>query len=363
MDDIDRRKLQREPVPVMGGIAIFFGLVAGLLFYLAFIPQLENNLALAALLCGMVLMLYMGALDDALQLSAASRALVETLAVAALMMVGGVWIDQLGGALGVERFSAWFYVPLTLLSGVGIINSINMIDGVNGLSSGMCLASSCIFGIVFLANGQLTNAALAICMASSLLPFLLHNVFGKTSRMFIGDGGTMVMGLMTCWFAFSLIHHDEDSGFLSDITRINRVALALAILSVPVFDTLRVMTMRVLRGVSPFKPDKTHLHHMFVIVGMSHSFTALSEIVIDLLIVLGWYVSILMGAGADLQLIVVVGLSLLLVWGVYGFLFYNAKHDTFLRRRIEKFGTFTHQGHSHWWIKLQQRLDAEEELK
>ncbi|MBO4621722.1 MAG: undecaprenyl/decaprenyl-phosphate alpha-N-acetylglucosaminyl 1-phosphate transferase, partial [Paludibacteraceae bacterium] len=304
----------------------------------------------------MVVLLYMGAIDDAMGLSQLGRVLAEVLVLIGMIFASGKCVDSLHGLWGVGSFSWWLAVPLTVFAGVGIINAINMIDGVNGLSSGLCMTCAGLFGGVFIARGDVANGMLALTMCAGLIPFFLHNVYGKRSRMFIGDAGTMMMGALMSWCIICLLSSDAEivAGHLC------LVALALAILSVPVFDTLRVMTQRILHGISPFKADKTHLHHAFIAVGISHSITALSEVLIDIVIVLVWLITYRLGASQETQLYVVIAASALLVWGTYALLRQGEK-DNAIGRALGKLAPKTHLGHTKGWLRLQEKLDAPEE--
>ena len=354
VDNPNARKLQKEPVPVMGGIAVFFGVVSAALTGGALIEELPLLPALLA----MVILLYFGAMDDIVGLSQLSRIVVETLVVLGMIFAGGRCVDSLYGMWGIGTFSWWIAVPLTVFACVGVINAMNMIDGVNGLSSGLCLTCAGLFGGVFLKRGDVANAMLAFSMMASLLPFLLHNVFGKTSRMFIGDAGTMIMGALMSWFMICLLCSECAVGDGS----MNPVALALAILAVPVFDTLRVMMQRLVRGISPFRADKTHLHHAFIEVGMSHSITALSEILIDLVIVLAWYLAYSHGAGMEEQFYVVFAAAVVFVWGTYVLLWLGRK-DNAWGRWLRSVTPRTHLGHTRWWLGLQDWLDKPEQCE
>lgn len=352
VDNPDARKLQKEPVPVMGGIAVFFGVVSAMLVGCIFV----GCMPLMPVLLAMVVLLYMGVMDDLVGLSQQSRVLAEVLVLMGMIFASGKCVDSLHGMWGIGSFSWWIAVPLTVFAGVGIINAINMIDGVNGLSSGLCMTCAGLFGGVFLGRGDVPNAMLAFAMCAGLVPFFLHNVFGKRSRMFIGDAGTMMMGALMCWCIICLLTSDTNRYD----SRENMVALALAILSVPVFDTLRVMTLRMVHGISPFKADKTHLHHAFVAVNISHSITALSEIVIDILIVLVWYASYRLGASQEGQIYWVVGASAVLVWGTYVFL-RQGQRDNGIGRLLGRIAPHTHLGHTRGWLRFQAMLDAPEE--
>ena len=360
VDNPDARKLQKVPVPVLGGIAVFFGLLVGLMFWGMSYRMLVGPIvpSILPVMLAMGILLYVGTLDDIIGLSPTSRLVIEVLVVLGMIYISGKCIDDFNGMWGIERFSWYLAVPLTVFAGVGIINSINMIDGVNGLSSGLCITCCAFFGFVFIQVGDVYNAALAFAMAGALIPFFIHNVFGMKSRMFIGDAGTMVMGGLMTWFLIQMLSTD---GVAVDYKHVNMIAMSLAVLSVPVFDTLRVMSMRMAKGKSPFQPDKTHLHHVFVQVGVSHFFTAMSEIFIGMLIFGIWILSVLAGLSINGQLLLVIGLSMLLVWGTYAFLRFHESRQTDFLHHIQKFSLRTHLGSKEWWKRITAKLDAPED--
>jgi hypothetical protein len=157
---------------------------------------------------------------------------------------------------------------------------------------------------------------LAISSAGAIVPFFLHNVFGQSSKMFIGDGGTLVIGTMMAMFVMNIL--GENSGHAAlEAKGMGLIPFTLAVLSIPVFDTLRVMTTRILHKKSPFHPDKTHLHHMFIDLGFSHIGTTVSILSLNFLIVVAWFVSYKLGASIDAQLYIVVALSILATFVLY----------------------------------------------
>lgn len=368
VDNPDARKLQKSPIPVVGGIAVFFGvifgLMAGVVMYYAFNHDITGyasvftSTRLLPVVLAMSIMLYIGAVDDTLGLSPRSRFVIEILVILGMVFSSGGCIDSFHGLWGIEDFSWYMGVPLTVLAGVGIINAINMVDGVNGLSSGLCMTCCLLFGCMFMSVGDVTNAILAFAMMASLIPFFVHNVFGNTSRMFIGDAGTMVIGALMIWFVISALRSDA---YLQTYgSQYCMVALVLAILSVPVADTLRVMTMRIFRGKSPFSPDKTHLHHAFVGIGISHSITSLSEILINFTVVGAWYLSARLGAPLHCQLYTVILVAAVLVWGTYGFLVHEKISNSRKALWLRGFSPKTHLGSKKWWQRLTYYLDAPE---
>jgi len=361
VDNPDARKLQKVPVPVMGGIAIFLGLISGVLTGSAVNGILGGSVTpLLPVICAMVLMLYIGALDDIEGLTPISRLVIEILAILGIIFGSGSCIDNFHGLWGIYQISWWIAVPLTVFAGVGILNAMNMIDGVNGLSSGLCIVCSSLFGTLFIIAGDTSNAVLAFTLAASLLPFMVHNVFGLRSRMFIGDAGTMVMGLLMTWFVICVLRNDTPIAAFAAEHNIGLVAVCLAILAVPVFDTLRVMSVRILHKKSPFHPDKTHLHHVFIRVGVSHFITAHTEILIDLIIVGAAVIAICLGASPDLQLYIVIAVAFVLVCGTYAFIRHHANHHTKFMHKLSHFSVKTHLGRKSWWQKITQFLDAPE---
>lgn len=297
-------------------------------------------------------------MDDIIGLAPKTRFVIEILVILGLIFSTGTCIDSFHGLWGVQELSWWVGIPLTVVGGVGIINAINMVDGVNGLSSGLCITYCLLFGCLFWSVEDIPNAVLAFCMGAALLPFFIHNVFGDKSRMFIGDAGTMVMGVMMTWFVMSITSSDNVCMALEN--RGSVVAMLLAFLCVPVADTLRVMTVRMVRGKSPFSPDKTHLHHAFVALGISHSITALSIIVINLIVVGVWYLTMQMGAPLDYQLYSVAVVAAVLVWGTYIFLEHESRSQSRKAMWLKAHSIKTHLGKTEWWQRFSYFLDAPE---
>lgn len=363
VDNPDARKLQKEPIPVMGGIAVFFGVAMGLLagYTTGGMVGAEFNTLMMPVLAAMVIMLYIGAMDDILGLTPRARFVIEIVTILGLIFASGGCIDTFHGLWGIGNFSWWFAVPLTVFAGVGIINAVNMIDGVNGLSSTLCMLSCVLYGVVFMRAGDESNAVMAFSTAAALLPFMIHNVFGLRSRMFIGDAGTMVMGLLLTWFTMCLLRSDSPIVFYNTANNVNLIAFALAVLCVPVFDTIRVMTMRIMKKQSPFHPDKTHLHHVFVNVGVSHFITTVVEVLIMVLVMAVWMVCVSLGVSIDWQLYIVVAVSVLLVWGTYAFINYHAKRHTNFLHWLVNISIRTHLGRTDWWKRFTAWLDHPEE--
>ncbi len=361
VDNPDARKLQKRPVPVVGGLAVYFGLLTGMMaaaVYGSLFGSADIHFCLFPVFTAMSIMLYVGAMDDILGLSPASRFVIEIGTILCLVFSSGMCIHTFRGMWGIWELSWWVAVPLTVIAGVGIINAVNMIDGVNGLSSGLCFTCCILFGLAFIKAQDAPNAILAFTMAGAIIPFYIHNVFGSKSRMFIGDAGTMVWGVLITWFVICLLSKENLTPYFVNIKRINMIAFTLSVLAVPIFDTLRVMTMRVYHKKSPFHPDKTHLHHAFVNVGISHFITSAVEILLSLLIVGIWALSVVLGCGMEAQLYIVIGSAIFFVWGTYAFLHYHAKHHTEFMHKISGYSVRTHLGRTTWWKAITDWLDS-----
>ena len=353
VDNPDARKLQRVPVPVLGGIAVFFGIV----FAFAVAGVTFNISNMFAMICVMTIMLYVGTMDDIIGLTPSLRFLIEIIVVLLLIYCNDYSINNFHGLWGIYEIPQWIAVPLTVFACVGIINAINLIDGVNGLSSGYCIVTCLIFGFTFLLTGDIERASLAILSVGALIPVFCHNVFGKKSKMFIGDGGTLLMGTIMSSFVINAL---KTSSTISAVAPENFgvIPFTLAVLAIPVFDTLRVMTARIVRGTSPFNPDKTHLHHLLFDLHFSHVGTTLTEILANLFVIASWYLSFRLGASIDVQLYLVILLGMGITFGFYRFARLQERKKTRIYYWLTKVGDMTHVGHTKWFEWLTKVLDC-----
>lgn len=302
------RKLQKKPVPVIGGV----GLYAALMMVTFLSGMFVDTNVLFPMLSGVTLMFFTGFLDDMLDLKPVSRFALQVLTIALLWYIGGFRIDTLAGFFGVWEIPWWVGFPLSLLAGVGLINALNMIDGVDGLASGLGISINLVVGVFFLIHGDAAWAVFAFTAVGALLPFLLCNVFSKKYKMFLGDSGSLILGTLAYVYTCRLLSTQE----VFPLDRY-RLSFALAVFAIPVFDTLRVMTLRILRHTSPFYPDKTHLHHILLEVGLPHVLVSVTIDVIYWLICLCWGLTALAGLSVTLQMVIMIVLEAGMVWGVY----------------------------------------------
>lgn len=352
VDNPDARKLQRVPVPVLGGVAVVFGILVALSVSQLFV----DCSSLFTIVLAMVIMLFIGTMDDILDIPSTTRFVLEILVALMIIYTCDYSLDNLHGLWGVHELSPWVSLPLTVVTVVGIINAINLIDGVDGYSSGYCMMACSIFGVFFYIVGDMPMTLLAVACVAALIPFFLHNVFGRTSKMFIGDGGTLLMGCVMSVFVLNILKTSTACVEYSD-WGMGLVPLSLAVLCIPVFDTVRVMVMRILRGTSPFHADKTHLHHLFIEMGFSHIGTTISILFLNLSVIFGWYISYKCGAGAATQLYIVIALSLLVTVGFYYGLRFCGKHGWAPYRFMQCLGKITHVERKGVFLWLQRMVD------
>lgn len=353
VDNPDARKLQRVPVPVLGGVAVFFGMIVAF----ATAGTIYDVSNMFAMVCVMTIMLYLGTMDDIIDLTPSIRFIIEIIVVLLLIYCNDYSINDFHGLWGIYGIPQWIAIPLTVFACVGIINAINLIDGVNGLSSGYCIVTCLIFGFTFISVGEVERASLAILSVGALIPFFCHNVFGKESKMFIGDGGTLLMGAIMSSFVVNTLK--TDSLVASSMPEnFGVIPFTLAVLAIPVFDTLRVMSARIVRGSSPFNPDKTHLHHLLFDLHFSHVGTTGTEILANLFVVAAWFISFKSGASINLQLYIVIALGLLITFGFYKFARTQERKQSKIYHYLTKVGDWTHVGHRPWFEKFRDLLDG-----
>ena len=359
VDNPDARKLQRVPIPVLGGLIVVFGILTGIMTLNLFGEPYDLFPVFAAIF----VILIIGLIDDMISLSPKVRFVVEIILVLHLIYTTGYQINDFRGLWGIGEISNYISVPLTVFACVGIINAINLIDGVDGYSSGYTMTSCILFGIMFYNLGNIQMVALAAIVAVSLAPFFLHNVFGKSSKMFIGDAGTLSLGVIFSVFVINIISSDPST--ISAKENLGIIPFTLAVLCVPVFDTLRVMSARIARGKSPFSPDKTHLHHLFIELGYSHIGTTMSIIGINLFVVLCWFFAYKWGLSIDMQLYIVVALGFFVTFIFYPFVKKQIRKESGIYYGFRRIAKHTHAERKGFWLFAQEWADksASEEVR
>ena len=362
VDKPNARKLQRSPVPVFGGVVVYSGILAGGLVLLFFF----RSPMLAWILFSVALMMVIGTWDDINGLPAFVRLLVEVLLVGGFIATTDIYIDNLHGLWGVYEMDPLYAIPISIFAGVGTINAINMIDGVDGYSSGYAMLACLCFALAFHSAWTPGMVCLTLIAGGALLPFFMHNVFGARSRMFIGDGGTLMLGMLLTSLAFSALSSKVGLGPLED-QNVCIPALVIGVGCIPLFDAVRVMFVRMIHGKSPLKADKSHLHHLFIDMGFSHLGAAMFIIQMNIVVLLGWWLAWYLGASMDVQLYVVVAMALMVTAGVYSLMRWQQNggpvdeegypQGTKLWHLLCRLGEWTHKENKRAWRMMRFVMD------
>ena len=257
VDKPNQRKKHIGNIPLVGGISIFIAIIIGLLTTQIDINQQKN------LLLAMMVVVVVGVIDDHQDLSAKSRILSHIVAVSVVVVLDNVALNSLGWIFGVNEFKlhAWamFFTVFTV---IGVMNAINMSDGIDGLSGTLSLIVLLFTAYFSYIGGHVDYLTISLLICCALIPFLLFNlgVFGKSRKVFMGDAGTTLLGLVIAILLIALSQGDN-AAF--------QPVAALWLLAIPLIDTFAIMLRRMIKGRSPFKADREHLHHFFIRAGIS----------------------------------------------------------------------------------------------
>lgn len=260
-----QRSSHKEPTPCVGGIPIFMGIIFSTLLLT---PQYQWQ-SLQYILGASVIVFMVGFKDDIEGLSAWKKMVGLIVAISILVFKGGVRLEGMYGLFGIETsFPGWLSMLVTGFTLLVIANSFNLIDGINGLSGVIGAITSVTFGVWFFMADQFYLGVLCMTTAGSLIAFLNFNI--SPASTFMGDTGALVIGLLLGVFTIEFISLNSGPDILPKYSFVNPVAVAVSIMIVPLFDTIRVFTTRIMRKQSPFKPDRRHVHHLLIDSGMDH---------------------------------------------------------------------------------------------
>lgn len=275
-DYADKRKVHLGFVSRLGGVAFMPSIV----MTLALVEGICETFGFTALgaaneipyiafgLCAMMLLYLEGVMDDLIGLSYRHKLLIQTI-TALLVVASGICFHGLNGLLGIYGMPLYVGIPFTVLIIVFLINAINLIDGIDGLASGLAIVATFFFGLIFMMLGMQASALLSFATLGTLCPFFYYNVFGSVKskrKIFMGDTGSQSIGLILAFLAIRLATW-KDHGH--PLLNGSVLLVAFSMLIVPAFDVIRVVLHRIRCHTSPFKPDKNHIHHKLLKLGLS----------------------------------------------------------------------------------------------
>ena len=272
----DARKVHTMPVPRLGGLSFFPVILMSMFLVIGFrlyfwdvnVSGLSFNMLYEYLFLfvGMTLLYLVGVCDDLVGVGYRYKFAVQ-IAAAFLLVLSGNWFDSFGGLFGIYSVPVWVGVPFTVFIVVYITNAINLIDGIDGLASGLCCIALSVLSVIFFLRGQYVYALLAVCTLGILMPFWCYNVFGNANRghkLFMGDAGSLTLGYVISFLIIHMSVTNEVSPTLSN----PYMVIAFSTVLVPLLDVIRVVLHRLREHKNPFLPDKNHFHHKLLRTGM-----------------------------------------------------------------------------------------------
>lgn len=275
-DAPDPRKVHTTPVPRLGGLSFFpvilMSMALSLGFQLYLWPSEHPGLSFGMLpeflflSVGMTLLYLVGVCDDLIGVGYRYKFVVQIVS-AFLLVLSGNWFGSLGGLFGIYSVPALIGVPATVFAVVYVTNAINLIDGIDGLASGLCCIALSVLSVFFFIQRQYVYALFAICTLGILMPFWCYNVFGNANRghkLFMGDAGSLTLGYVISFLIIHLCVSNESSPEVPN----PYLVIAFSTVLVPLLDVVRVVLHRLREHRNPFLPDKNHFHHKLLRTGM-----------------------------------------------------------------------------------------------
>jgi UDP-N-acetylmuramyl pentapeptide phosphotransferase/UDP-N-acetylglucosamine-1-phosphate transferase len=263
MDEPGERRAHKVSTPSLGGIGIFAGTLFSIIMWTPFTYFGD----LQYILCSFIIIFLIGAKDDIDPISPSKKFLGELFAAGILVFRANVRLTSLYGFFGIYGLPEIASILLSIFTIIVIINAFNLIDGINGLSGSLGLLITFVLGIWFFLIGSIEISIVAFALCGALVAFLKYNI--TPAQIFMGDTGALLLGLVCSILAIKFIelHNDIQN---SPYTLKSAPSIAIAILILPLFDTLRVFSLRVIEGKSPFNPDRKHIHHILIDLGLTH---------------------------------------------------------------------------------------------
>ncbi len=263
MDEPGGRRVHQNSIPTLGGIAIFAGVIFSIILWTPF--QVFGNLQY--ILCAFIIIFLIGAKDDIIPITPYKKLLGQLFACSILVFIAKIRLTGMYGIFGFYWIPEWLAVSLSIFTLLVIVNSFNLIDGINGLSAGLGILICMTFGLWFYITDQIILCMLSFSLIGSLTAFLKYNV--TPAKIFMGDTGSLLVGLICGILAIRFIELHKDIPSV-EYKFISAPAVAIGILFIPLYDMLRVFIVRIISGKSPFHPDRLHVHHMMLDAGCSH---------------------------------------------------------------------------------------------
>jgi UDP-GlcNAc:undecaprenyl-phosphate GlcNAc-1-phosphate transferase len=264
-----RRKIHKKVTPSMGGIAIFCGFFISTLIWV----DLSSWFRIKFILVALFVIFFIGVRDDLVPLRAFVKLIGQIMAVCLLIFLSDLRLRSLYGLFGVYELPVTISYVITIFTIIAITNSFNLIDGLDGLAGTVASIALICFGLWFHLVGDQIFAILCFTMLGAIFAFLIFN--WEPSEVFMGDTGALVIGMTLAVLAIHFINTNYDLPEEAAFKFQSSIATAACFIMIPLVDTGRIIILRLLKRQSPFKPDKSHIHHAIMRLGKSHSQTTL----------------------------------------------------------------------------------------
>lgn len=261
------RNLHNEQTPTFGGIAFFLSFIITSLI----LDEFDKDAIGINIAVGLTVLFFIGFKDDLVEVSPKTKILAQLFATFCLILKEGIHLYSLNGFLGIEQLPFWATVIIICFIILSIVNSYNLIDGINGSASMVGIAVFSFFAYLFYKANEYYYFLLAVVSIAFLLAFLRYNLSAKL-RIFMGDTGSMIVGYIIAVLTLKYMALPELSLEKARVIPINKLAIIVAILFIPFVDTVRVSLVRFIRHGRPFSPDRSHVHHVMIdYMNLSHA--------------------------------------------------------------------------------------------
>jgi len=259
------RASHKGNIPTLGGLAIFAGFVISTMIFL-YIPDIPY---IQYVIAGLIVVFFVGLKDDVITIAPMIKFIGQLFAATIIIDLGDIRLRGLYGLFGIVDIGYYGSDFLTIFVIIAIVNAFNLIDGIDGLASGVGILASIVFGAWFYLAGHIQLAIMTCALIGSLLAFFWFNVYSKKHKIFMGDIGSLLLGFIMAIFAIKFNDLNYTIGHIP-LRIVAAPAVSIGILIIPIYDTIRVSVVRMYYGRSPFKADREHIHHYLVDLTGSH---------------------------------------------------------------------------------------------
>ena len=333
MDDPNKRSSHSTKTPTLGGIAFFYTLV----FALFFIEERGSFNEAIYIIPGLTVLFIVGMKDDLVVLSPGAKLVAQVVAIAFILVNESFTIDSLNGFLNINEIPYYLYLVIGGFMMLTIINSYNLIDGIDGLASVVGIVIMIIYTTIFYMTAEYFFALISITLNAILMAFFGFNI-SANKKIFMGDTGSLIVGFVISLLTLKFLALKPESYTELPFLLENAPIIAISILIVPLFDTARVFAIRIANKKAPFSPDRNHVHHVLIdFWGLSHKQASFIIGCFNLIFVV---LFVILGSTARNLGMVVVLVAVILLLGYiffkYNYNFTTLKQKITLRRKVDK---------------------------